>query len=240
MNTEILEDIGLTPAEIKAYLALIELGTSTAGPVIEKSDLQSSVVYRALPSLVEKGLASFAKKGRIRHYSATDPDYLVKFIDEKKKGLQSILPQLWDLQKPHEKQEVEVFEGFKGFKIMLYQLIDDAEKKDEYLFFSFHAKNPDDFNDIFEFYKDFEKERKRYGIVTKGIAPKNVKDKFSGRQQENLLFVDFPIPTNISVFKDKVAFTPWEDKQVSFLVYSRQLAESFREYFYSIWDTCKK
>jgi len=41
---------------------------------------------------------------------------------------------------------------------------------------------------------------------------------------------------NISVFKDKVIFTPWEDKQMAFLVRSRQLASSFKDYFYSIYN----
>ena len=45
MDTAILEDIGLTNAEIKVYLSLLELGTATAGPIIEKSCLQSSVVH---------------------------------------------------------------------------------------------------------------------------------------------------------------------------------------------------
>lgn len=45
MDTQILEDIGLTNAEIKVYIALLELGTSTAGPIIEKTGLQNSVVH---------------------------------------------------------------------------------------------------------------------------------------------------------------------------------------------------
>ena len=39
MDITILEDLGLTNAEIKIYLALLELGSTTAGPIIEKSGL---------------------------------------------------------------------------------------------------------------------------------------------------------------------------------------------------------
>ena len=59
MDTRILEDIGLTNAEIKIYLALLELGTSTAGPILEKSGLQNSVVHMTLKKLVDKGLVTF-------------------------------------------------------------------------------------------------------------------------------------------------------------------------------------
>ncbi len=54
MDVTILEDLGLTTAEIKVYIALLELGNSTAGPLVEKSGLQNSVVHRTLHSLIQK------------------------------------------------------------------------------------------------------------------------------------------------------------------------------------------
>ncbi len=146
-----------------------------------------------------------------------------------------MLPELKTLQKPSERQEAEVFEGFNGMKNMLHEFIHDAKKGDEYLFFAFYTKNPDDFENVYNFYKEFEKDRNSRGIKLKGLAPKSIKDKFVGRNMKNVKFVDFPVPMNISVFKDKVIFTPWEEKQISFLIHSKQMADSFREYFYSVW-----
>ena len=56
MDNSILEDLGLTGAEIKVFISLLELGSSTAGKVVEKSGLQNAVVHRAFHSLAEKGL----------------------------------------------------------------------------------------------------------------------------------------------------------------------------------------
>ena len=240
MDTSILEDLGLTNAEIKVYLASLEIGTSTAGPILEKTKLQNSVVHMTLHKLVEKGFMSFVKKGKVRHYHSTDPKNIIGFIEEKKKRFETILPELLIRQKKQEKQEAEIYEGFKGFKAMLYELMKGAKRGDECLFFSFYAANPDDFENAYTFYKDFEKDFNKKGVITKGITPSNIKDKFKGRDVKNILFVDFPTPTNISIFKNRIAFTPWEDKQMSFLINSRQLAESFRQYFYSIWDKYKK
>lgn len=139
------------------------------------------------------------------------------------------------MQKPIEKQEAEVYEGFTGLKNMLYELIKDGKKGDEYLFFAFYTQNPDDFDNVYNFYKEFEKERVQRGLVVKGIAPSNIKDKFIGRNMKKVKFVNFPVPMNISVFQNKVIFTPWEEGQVSFLFHSRQMAESFRKYFYSVY-----
>tara|TARA_Y100000034_G_C6760139_1_gene338488 strand:+ start:52 stop:774 length:723 start_codon:yes stop_codon:yes gene_type:complete len=240
MNEQIFQEIGLTNAETKVYLALLKTGSTTAGPLLKETGLQNSTLHKTLHSLVSKGFASFIIKGKIRHYQASDPETVLKFIQEKENRFQKMLPQLKLLQKPIEKQEAEIFEGFKGFKNMVYEFIKGGKKGDEYLFFSFYAKNPDDYEDLYNFYGDFAKEREKLGIIIKGIAPKNRKDKFKGRNIKNILFVDFPIPLNISIFNNKVIFTPWEDKKVSFLINSRQLAESFRQYFYSIWKQAKK
>lgn len=240
MDTSILEDVGLTTGEIKLYLALLGLGEATAGPLINKTGLQNSVVHATLPKLLEKGLVSYVKKGHIRHYHATDPQAILKFIDEKKRRFNGLLPELLARQKPIERQEVEIFEGLRGHRAMLYDFIADAKPRDEYLFFSFYAKNADDFDDMFELYNEFEKERDHFGIVTKGIIPAEIKNKFKKRQQKNLLYVNFPILTNITIFNDKVFMTPWEDRRMSFLIYSSQLAEMYRRYFYSIWNRHKR
>lgn len=240
MDTTILEDIGLTNAEIKVYLALLELGMSTAGPIISKTGLQNSVVHMTLHKLVEKGFISFMKKGKIKHYKSTDPNNIIKFIDEKKERFKKILPELLIKQQHVEKQEAEVYEGFKGFKNMQYEFIKGAKKGDEYLFFAFHPDNPDDFKYVYNFYSEFDKERDQLGIIVKGLAPIGIKHLIRKRMIPKIIFVDYPIPLNISIFKDRVVFTPWEDKPVSFLVRSKNLADSFRKYFYTIWNQHKE
>ncbi|MCK4670114.1 MAG: BlaI/MecI/CopY family transcriptional regulator [Nanoarchaeota archaeon] len=242
MDISILEDIGLTNAEIKIYIALLELGSSTAGPIIKKTGLQNSVVHMTLKKLLEKGYVSYIKKGKIRHYQATDPKNIIDFIEEKRKRFEAILPQLLIKQKKKELQEAEIYEGFKGFKTMHYEFIKDAKPGEEYLYFAFGTEeNPEfDYEKVFYFYREFEKERKQRGIILKGIAPMSIKEKYKGRELKNVLFVDFPTASNISIFRSSVMLTPWEEKQVCFLIHSKQVAESFRKYFYSIWNKYKK
>jgi len=235
MDEKIFAEIGLTNAETKIYLALLKTGMTTAGPLLTETGLQNSTLHKTLHKLVSKGFASFTIKGKTHYYRASDPDNLLKFIKEKEAKFEYMLPELKVMQKPVEKQEAEVFEGFKGFKNMCYEFIKNGKKGDEYLFFSFFTKNPNDFENVYTFYKEFEKERRKLGLVVKGIAPKNIKDKFKGRNIKNIKFVDFPVPLNISIFRDKVIMTPWEDKQISFLIHSKQIADSFRNYFYSIY-----
>ena len=73
MDTSVLNEIGLTEAEEKIYLALTELGSAKAGAIISSTGLQNSVVHLTLGKLVKKGLISFVRKGKVRHYQAADP-----------------------------------------------------------------------------------------------------------------------------------------------------------------------
>ena len=90
IDTSILEDIGLTNAQIKTYLALLELSETTTGPVIKKSGLQNSVVYNALSQLIEHGLVTFVLKGKRKYFSATSPKNLVKYVGDKKRAMGNI------------------------------------------------------------------------------------------------------------------------------------------------------
>ena len=80
MDVSALEGIGLTNAEIKVYLALLELGATKTGLLIEKSGLKSSVVYSALARLMEKGLVSSIKEGKMSTYKASDPKNIIEYI----------------------------------------------------------------------------------------------------------------------------------------------------------------
>lgn len=242
MDISILEDLGLTNAEIKIYLALLELGTSTAGPIIKRTSLQNSVVHLTLSKLVEKGFISFIKKGGVREYSAMDPENMLKFIDEKRNKFQQILPELKNRQAGKINQEVEIYHGFKGLKSMLYELIRDAKRGEEFLFFVFDVENPEVYENVYNFYKnEFHKERMDKKLIERGVSPTNLKENISQARwtKSCVRYANFPVPTNISIFQDKIAFTPWDDGEISILVRSKQLADSFRGLFNSIWKLAK-
>jgi len=130
MDTSILEDLGLTQAEIKVYIALLELGNSSAGLILEKSGLQNSVVHRALNSLIEKGLISFILEGKRKIYQATNPENFHDFIDDKKKRFDKILPELKKKQQHTKKITfAEVFKGKKGLNQMYMTLLNSGGKE---------------------------------------------------------------------------------------------------------------
>ena len=234
MDTSILEDLGLSKGEIKVYLTLLELGATKVGLVIEKSGMASSAVHNSINTLIEKGLVSYIKRGKIKFYHSVKPKQLIDFIETKKKKVLEILPELESKQKlVKEKQEAEIFEGKKGITTLLDLLIEDAGKGDEYIFFAVHVNQYDE--EIQKFFEKYDIRRKDKGLIIKGLAPKELKPLFEHRKFLKMKYTDFPIIYNISVCKNKLAIFSWEEKPVGFLIESKQISDIFRNFFNELW-----
>ncbi|MFH1054420.1 MAG: helix-turn-helix domain-containing protein [Candidatus Woesearchaeota archaeon] len=238
MDIKPFEGIGLTNAEIKVYLSLLEIGSTKVGSIIEKSDLQSSVVHNSLHKLQEKGLISHIIKGKIKHYKATNPKNFIDFIDEKKKNFEKILPQLLIKQKlEKERLEAEIYQGYKGCMNLLLEVLDDAKKGDIFYFFSADVEPIN--KEIQDFFRKYDPKRKDAGIEVKGIAPKRLKHLYQDREKKGYMKMKYsntPIPPNMSIFNNKLTLFTWGEKPIGYLIYSKQLADKYAQYFHSLWN----
>ena len=123
MDTKILEEIGLTANESKVYLSLIELGSSSAGQIIQKTGLHRAVVYDLLERLIEKGLVGHVITGRKKYFEATNPQRLKQILKEKENKLDTILPQLLELSKFQTALDVKIYKGKEGLKTVFENII---------------------------------------------------------------------------------------------------------------------
>lgn len=237
MELEILENFGLSRGEIKVYLALLELGSSQVGQIIEKSGLVSSAVHRYLPRLMERGFVSFVKVGKIKQYQAAPPKEVLHFIDEQRKEFFNILPELETKQKlGQEKQQAEIFVGTRGIIAMLNTVIDEARSGDNYFFFATNIEERNE--EIQEFFKRFDVKRKERGLNIRGLAPKSLMHLFLGRKALKMKFPDFPILSDITICDDKVALISWEEKPTGYLIRSKQIYKIYRKFFEEVWNKC--
>lgn len=240
---KMLEGMGLSRREALAYSALVETGQTTTGPIVRKTGIPASKIYAVLERLVKKGLASVIVKRGMKHFSATNPERLVDYLEEKKREVEAheeevrgMLPYLREKAKMGGEHDAEVAYGFEGLKSLAHKMLSGAKKGDEWLFFSFAVDDPERFLKIYNFYRQFDRPRREKGLRIKGILPSKVRKATGARRPVQTCYVDFPVLTNTTICGDYVLFTPWEDEEVSYLIHSRHLAKSFREQFYSIFD----
>lgn len=237
MDTSILGGLGLSRGEVKIYLTLLELGATKVGQIIEKSRMASSAVHNSLNTLKDKGLVTYIKKGKIKFYQGVPPKQLISFIEDKKKQILTILPEL-ELKQAliKEKQEAEIFEGIKGVMSMLNSIIEDGKRGDEYLFFAFNIEDMNE--EIQKFFQRYDMKRRDKGLIIKGIAPKKLKPLFVNRRILKMKYTDLPILSGVAIFKDNVALISWGEKPIGYLIRSKQIFEMLREYFNGLWNTC--
>ena len=235
MDIKILEDIGLTQGEIKVYIALLEKGQSSAGAILEKAKIQNSVFHFCVNKLIEKGLVSYIKKGKVRVYKAATPESLITYLKDKQKEVELILPELKAKQSTEkETHEAEVFDGTKGIITALNILIENTKKGDEFLFFS---ADVDEKNEgIQKFYERFDAKRKAKGLISKGIAPSNLKHLFDKRKSLQMKYSKNSIPPNMGVCNDKMILISWGEKPKAVMIQSKEIAGKQKEFFNVFWD----
>ena len=238
MEYEILQSLGFTQAEAKVYLALLELGSSKVGGVIERSGLQSSTIHNTLHSLIDKGFVTYVLKGKIKTYQAVDPELILKEYKEKEKRFEESLPKLKEMQKiSEERQEAEIYVGTKGIMTMLNQLIEKTRPDDPYYFFAVDVSGLN--KEIQEFFERYDAKRKAKRLRVKGLARKELRSFFEKRRFIKMRYVDFPIPSNISICNDKMALISWGEKPYGVLVESRQIIKSQINFFNELWERAK-
>jgi len=235
MDTQILADLGFTSAEIKVYLALLELGLSTAGPIIDKSDLQSSVVHMTLNKLIKKGFVSFVKEGQRNHYQAADPKHISDYIDDKKMQYESLLPELLlkqDMAK--KKSEVTTFKGIKGIRELLYVLL-EAGGNEHHTFGS--SKDSLMMGDAF--WLSYHKKRNEKNIKAKLLFNESLKEwcdvNLYPKTEYKFTKMGFEPLTETIIRNDKIGIILWTETPIGILIHNKVAAESYDKFWEMMW-----
>lgn len=247
MDLEILKEIGMTNGEIRVYLALLDLRSSSTGQIINKSKITSSKVYLILERLEQKGLISHIIKNNVKYFQVGDPKRLLDYMEEKKAivdketdEIKKLIPFLREKRENFTNlQDTSMYQGFRGLQTALYEFISDLKKEDEYVVLGARGH----FGESFEnFIRNFYKEKEERGINTRLIynsAFKEAKNLYKGLKLTKIRFIDHINPGTIVIAKDKVLIITYGEDSIQVLIKSPQIAESFYAFFESMWKIAK-
>ncbi|MAF35357.1 hypothetical protein CMO91_05955 [Candidatus Woesearchaeota archaeon] len=237
MNTAVLEDLGLTGAEIKVFLTLLEVGSSSAGPVVGKSGLHNAVVHRALHSLADKGLVTYVLEGKVRRYASVPPKHLLAFIDEKKEKIRKLLPELdRRRQLATAKPQGTVFQGTRGVRELMQTILDTDSK--EYFSYGGARISADILGN--HFWDGFHRRRIEKGIRAKLLFHNSISDWAEYLQKKKLTTVRL-IPHKFDEFTEtiicgsRVGINIYTDKPFGFLIEEPAAAASYKGFFDMLW-----
>lgn len=249
METKILNQLGLTDSEIKVYFALLELESSTVGPIIEKSKVPDSKIYSILEKLKEKGLVSFVIKNNVKHFQASNPKNLIRILNERKKEIaeqkreleEKIIPKIEKRRKlTEDKQEATVYESYNGVKVAFNLILDLVKPGEEYQVFTVGEVLKE--KKVINFFRNYHKKRMQKKIKIRLISEKKYKktiEKFHVYKGMKFRYTNQKIPIGIYIFKNNVMTIIWGEKPTAFVIKSKKNYEYYKEFFEDVWAVSK-
>ncbi len=247
-----LERLGFTPGEAKTYLALLELGSTTTGPLIIKSGVSRSKVYEVLERLEAKGLATESIRENIRYFQPTTPLRLMDYLKRKKEALleeeaqlKKVLPNLVALQKSSKyEQEARVYTGFEGIKTIYNEVLEQLPTGGEYLALTFSDPTLQS-EEITRFFRKFHQQRAGKKIrarILANISDRQVQGKmnYSDTGYYEFRLTAQKTPHGFAIFNDTVIIFNWGRQPRAFAIVCKENAQGYRDFFNSLWAQAKK
>ncbi len=245
MRYDILLEVGLTQWESKTYVALLELGSTTTGPLVKKCGVPQSKIYSVLNSLMNKGLANYIIKKKTKYFQAADPKKILALVKEKERKIEKIMPELEAKQEmAKERQSVELFEGIPAIRSMFISLTSDAKKEEKWYGFSTGKEYIEEINEFYSWWgqkKHFTglKDHLLISIENKKEFESQIKKEELPALKKILKYSKISFPGDVAIFRDKVIILNWESTPTAILITSKNLANQYKKFFIGLWKTAK-
>lgn len=250
MDTTLLKDIGLTEGEIKVYLGLLRLGTSSTGPITKESQVSISKLYIILDKLEKKGLVSHYEENNVKYFKASEPSKITDYINEKEKKIKTLeknfknfLPQLDAIYNDDKKeQKVSFFQGLKGLMTAHENVYRKLKKGDEFVYMGIPSIQPSSHH---AYWNKDHRRRIKLGITTRLLfnddTPKETlknRNSFKGSDARSMP-IGMKTPAYFMIYKDVVMVAIPSENSIAIEIISQEVADSFKVYFEEFWKLSK-
>jgi len=251
----LIQEAGLTEGEAKVYLALLELGSSTVGPIITRSKVARSFAYNILNNLIQKGLVSYVMRDKTKHYQAAEPTRILEYldkerekIDKNKQEIEKLVPRLKLLQKSTPRTEINMYEGYKGIMTAFEHYEDKLSKGDEYICFGGYPTQKELFHN---YWKKHHLERIKKGVKVKMLFDKEVSKEIMKNRNNykdcdtRYLYEKLKMPAWFFIYKDTTTIILQENpdfqntKSLAVEIVNQEITDTFKAIFKDYWAKTK-
>ena len=245
MTLDIYESLGLSPNEAKIYESLVEHGESGISDIAIYAKIHRRNAYDAISRLIDKGLCFQIFSSKENKYNAVDPDKLTELLAERGNELRKVLPGLKKkFVQRAAPEEAYIYRGLEGQKNIWRDVLRVGE--DSY----FIGAKGGWFDPRLEAARtSFFNEARRKKIKFVQLFDHEVKDQipkfpkhFPGELKYRFLPKEYSTSSGIHVFGDYVItytglrILKIEDDLTFFVIHSKDLAESYRTWFWYMWS----
>lgn len=251
MDIAPLKRLGLTDGEIKVYLALIRLGESTSGPIVDESGVSVSKVYTILDRLAKKGLVSHIVKKKTKYFEAADPNRLLVYLQEKENELKEeenklkkIIPEL-ELQ--HNTaittETAQVYDEMKGIQTARERTLKIMKKGDVMWILGISTTPYEGM--MTRYFKDYHKRRYDKGIKCKYLYNEDARKPHGELSKtyplSEVRYMKKGLITHawMEIYADTVTIGINKGKSFSVVIQNQEVANSFKIYAELLWSLAK-
>lgn len=246
MYENLLRNIGLTENESKVYLSLLKIGRTTSSKIIKEANISSGKIYETLDKLYKKGLTSLTEINGIKHFEATHPKALINYIanqklslEAKKKEIEKTIPSLLKLQSNSDLlTSVNMIIGERSVKPLVIELL--TKLKGTFYSSGIRGNKNESYNNLWWHITttliDGKKRKAKYIFSenTSEYYKKHKKLKFAQiKSIKNLA------PVAVDIIDDNVLILSYEGELTCVHIKNKNIAESFKGFFNSLWAQAK-
>lgn len=227
-----LERLGLNRNEAKIYLALLDLGEAPAGQVSKKTQINRTTIYDSVERLIQRGLVTYVIKANKKIFQPVPPIKILEKIKEEEKIAKEILPELEArFKQPKEKEESNIYKGRLGIKSILHDILNLKE----YVAFGSSGRFLEIMKHDFEL---FQKRKKELKINARVILSENSRKSDQvkiAHTKFKYILDEFSSPTTTFVYGENTAIIIWSTTPIATVIKSKQVAQSYLNYFNLLW-----
>jgi HTH-type transcriptional regulator, sugar sensing transcriptional regulator len=244
---EILNKIGITQQESRAYLTLLGLNEAQTGLLCKEAKIASSNIYKILENLMEKGLVSYRVQNNIKVFMPAPPETLNELFLEKQKSLDEERIEISDLISNLKKREpteqpysnYKYYEGLIGIKSMWHEINTTMNKN---MVLKIHTAKKESYEKLIGFYTEHHKIRKKKKVKELMIFPKEDYDLAKKRMDKftKIKFTDLKNDAEWGIAGD-ILYIQYliGAKPRGFLIKDKLFAKTFEFAFDTLWNVAK-
>lgn len=239
--SEILKSIGLNKNEIVIYLDLIRHKSSPALEISRRTKIHRSNVYDSLRELTEKGFVKEYTENNKKMFQALEPSKISNYLEQKKKELDSIVPELNKYLVPEDKEgAVSLSEGAFAAREALYDLLN---LNSDILVYGASQASVDTFG--FGFLEEFHKERAKRKIKMLHIYNKDAMERIKYLNKKKRItearYLSEKFSTNAAtvICGNTVLFLVFGKPVFVIKLVNNEISNAYRNYFNILWAKAK-
>lgn len=240
MNIEELIDVGLTKNQAEIYMELVRNPGQIAGKLAKRLSIDRSFVYGILNNLIDKGLVSHIIKENKKFFFASDPENLLKEIDEKRDKISKLVKEMTFLRETKkEEKSVKVYEGKSGLKAYIRDFLECKE------FYTLGGGGKLNILDILKYefphyLKDLKKKKLIGKIITSKRNIKKLREMYKNSNVKSKFLDELKSQVNFTIFDNKLAIYTAEEKPLVIIIEDKKISDSLFSYFNYLWKIAKR